>query len=94
MTPRQITTCIAAIVPLLGLIGLEGYSQILEMRQRYVTQEQATAAHLELSLKMIRAELRYMDSRTLDIHEKLYYSQLIEVLQSMEADRDKTLGVR
>lgn len=93
MTPKQLSAWVAAVTPILGLIGYGGYTQVEGVKQQYVTHQQATAGHLGLTIKMLKAELRYMDSRELTRHEELYYAQLLEVLAATEVKRNEALGI-
>lgn len=93
LTPKQLSAWVAAVTPILGLIGYGGYTQVDSVRQQYVTHQQATAGHLSLSIKMLEAELRYFDARELSRNEEIYYAQLLEVKRDMETERNVALGL-
>ena len=97
LTPKQLTAWIAAAAPILGVLGYGGYTQVdaalTTAGKAYVTHAEATAGHLSLSIKMLEAELRYMEARELTRNEELYYSQLLEVKRDMETERNAALGL-
>lgn len=97
MTPKQLSAWVAAVTPILGLIGYGGYTQVdaalTAAGRAYVTRAEATAGHLSLNIKMLEAELRYMDKRDLSRNEEIYYAQLLEVKRDMEAERNAALGL-
>ena len=93
MTPKEFTAWIAAITPVLGLLGWQGYEQAKEVGSSYVTHEQSAAEHLDLRIYQIETELRYMDDRDLNDKELIYYEQLMRLRGDLDADRVKYLGI-
>jgi len=99
LTPKAITAWVIALSPIAGGLvwiidkGIDITASQTAIEQRFVTWEQAQAAHIDTNIKLLEMELRSLDTRELNPQQMAYYKQLLTAKNDLEKERAQILGI-